>query len=69
MGMKIENKFPTKDISLEDLKTKFPLVAKNGGVLERAGHTEASVDISKLAKLNPSAVTVSYTHLTLPTKA
>ena len=34
----------------------FPLVAKDGGVLERAGHTEASVDISKLAKLNPSAV-------------
>ena len=34
----------------------FPLVAKAGGVLERAGHTEASVDISKLAKLNPSAV-------------
>ena len=34
----------------------FPLVARNGGVLERAGHTEASIDISKLAKLNPSAV-------------
>tara|TARA_B100000945_G_scaffold19970_1_gene14447 strand:+ start:2942 stop:4000 length:1059 start_codon:yes stop_codon:yes gene_type:complete len=34
----------------------FPLVSKNGGVLERAGHTEASIDISKLAKLNPSAV-------------
>ena len=34
----------------------FPLVARTGGVLERAGHTEASVDISKLAKLNPSAV-------------
>ena len=34
----------------------FPLIAKNGGVLERAGHTEASVDISKLSKLNPSAV-------------
>ncbi|MDC0473042.1 3,4-dihydroxy-2-butanone-4-phosphate synthase [Pelagibacteraceae bacterium] len=34
----------------------FPLVAKSGGVLERAGHTEASIDISKLAKLNPSAV-------------
>ena len=34
----------------------FPLVSRNGGVLERAGHTEASVDISKLAKLNPSAV-------------
>ena len=34
----------------------FPLVARPGGVLERAGHTEASVDISKLAKINPSAV-------------
>ena len=34
----------------------FPLVARTGGVLERAGHTEASVDISKLSKLNPSAV-------------
>ena len=34
----------------------FPLVARSGGVLERAGHTEASVDISKLAKINPSAV-------------
>ena len=34
----------------------FPLVARSGGVLERAGHTEASVDISVLAKLNPSSV-------------
>ena len=34
----------------------FPLVARSGGVLERAGHTEASIDISKLANLNPSAV-------------
>ena len=34
----------------------FPLVARNGGVLERAGHTEASVDISKLSNLNPSSV-------------
>tara|TARA_B100000700_G_scaffold286582_1_gene341620 strand:- start:2710 stop:3783 length:1074 start_codon:yes stop_codon:yes gene_type:complete len=34
----------------------FPLVSRNGGVLERAGHTEASIDISKLANLNPSAV-------------
>lgn len=34
----------------------FPLVARSGGVLERAGHTEASVDISRLANLNPSAV-------------
>ena len=34
----------------------FPLVARNGGVLERAGHTEASVDISMMSKLNPSSV-------------
>ena len=34
----------------------FPLVAQDGGVLVRAGHTEASVDISRLAGLNPSAV-------------
>ena len=34
----------------------FPLVSKNGGVLVRAGHTEASVDLSKLAKCGSSAV-------------
>ncbi len=34
----------------------FPIIAKEGGVLVRAGHTEASIDISKLAKKNPSAV-------------
>ena len=28
----------------------FPLISKNGGVLVRAGHTEASVDVSKLSK-------------------
>ena len=34
----------------------FPLVGRVGGVLERAGHTEASIDISKMSKLNPSSV-------------
>ena len=34
----------------------FPIVSKNGGVLVRAGHTEASVDVSKLANCGPSAV-------------
>jgi 3,4-dihydroxy 2-butanone 4-phosphate synthase/GTP cyclohydrolase II len=34
----------------------FPIIARDGGVLVRAGHTEASVDISKLAKKNNSAV-------------
>ena len=33
-----------------------PLVAKDGGVLIRAGHTEAAVDVSRLAGLNPSGV-------------
>lgn len=34
----------------------FPLIAQKGGVLVRAGHTEAGCDIAKLAKLEPSAV-------------
>src|SRR6056300_188200 len=34
----------------------FPLRARKGGVLVRAGHTEAAVDISRLAGLNPSGV-------------
>ncbi|SBV94679.1 3,4-dihydroxy-2-butanone 4-phosphate synthase [uncultured Alphaproteobacteria bacterium] len=34
----------------------FPLMARDGGVLVRAGHTEASVDIARLAGLHPSAV-------------
>jgi 3,4-dihydroxy 2-butanone 4-phosphate synthase/GTP cyclohydrolase II len=34
----------------------FPLEARDGGVLVRAGHTEAAVDIARLAGLNPSGV-------------
>ena len=34
----------------------FPLVARDGGVLVRAGHTEAAVDLARLAGLNPSGV-------------
>lgn len=43
----------------QDLATPghvFPLRAREGGVLVRAGHTEAAVDISRLAGLNPSGV-------------
>ncbi|MEP5939053.1 MAG: 3,4-dihydroxy-2-butanone-4-phosphate synthase [Erythrobacter sp.] len=43
----------------EDIVTPghvFPLTARDGGVLVRAGHTEAAVDISRLAGLNPSGV-------------
>src|SRR4249919_489590 len=34
----------------------FPLVAREGAVLVRAGHTEAAVDVARLAGLNPSGV-------------
>ena len=34
----------------------FPLAAKDGGVLKRAGHTEAAVDLAKLAGLYPAGV-------------
>jgi 3,4-dihydroxy 2-butanone 4-phosphate synthase/GTP cyclohydrolase II len=43
----------------EDLKQPghtFPLIAKNGGVLRRAGHTEAAVDLARIAGLDPSGV-------------
>ena len=36
----------------------FPLIAKTGGVLQRAGHTEASIDIAKLAGCSPCALLV-----------
>ena len=34
----------------------FPIISKDGGVLIRAGHTEASIDIAKLSKKIPAAV-------------
>lgn len=34
----------------------FPLISENGGVLKRAGHTEAAVDLAKMAGLNPVGV-------------
>ena len=48
-----------KNVSPKDIVSPghvFPLISKNGGVLVRAGHTEASVDVSKLAKCGSSAV-------------
>ena len=49
----------SKNVTSNDLVSPghlFPIVSKNGGVLIRAGHTEASVDMSKLAKCGSSAV-------------
>ena len=48
-----------KNVSQKDIVSPghvFPLVSKNGGVLVRAGHTEASVDVSKLSNSGASAV-------------
>ena len=50
------------DNSTEDDLVKpghmFPLISKDGGVLQRAGHTEAGMDISRLAGLKPSSILV-----------
>ncbi len=40
----------------------FPIMARNGGVLHRAGHTEAGCDLSRLAGLEPSAVICEITN-------
>ncbi len=48
-----------KNVNKKDIVSPghvFPIIAKDGGVLVRAGHTEASVDISKIANKNNSAV-------------
>ena len=48
-----------KNVSQKDIVSPghvFPLVSKNGGVLVRAGHTEASVDVSKLSNCGSSGV-------------
>ncbi len=49
------------DAQIEDLSQPghvFPLISQPGGVLTRAGHTEASVDLAMLAGLEPAAVLV-----------
>lgn len=49
----------SSDACKEDLVTPghiFPLIAKKGGVLKRAGHTEAAVDLALLADLTPAGV-------------
>ncbi|WP_245638434.1 3,4-dihydroxy-2-butanone-4-phosphate synthase [Croceicoccus bisphenolivorans] len=64
-GISAGDRARTISVAIDAGKTKddivtpghvFPLVARNGGVLVRAGHTEAAVDISRLAGLNPSGV-------------
>lgn len=40
----------------------FPLIAQNGGVLKRAGHTEAAVDLARFAGHEPAGVLVEIMH-------
>src|SRR5207247_1865510 len=53
------------DIRPEDIQMPghvFPLRAQDGGVLKRAGHTEAAVDLAKLAGLFPAGVICEIMH-------
>ena len=50
-----------EDVTPRDIRQPghiFPLIAKPGGVLKRAGHTEAGVDLARMAGLTPAAVIV-----------
>ncbi|HXD04371.1 MAG TPA: 3,4-dihydroxy-2-butanone-4-phosphate synthase [Novosphingobium sp.] len=64
-GISAADRARTVSVAIDGTKSKadivtpghvFPLRAKDGGVLVRTGHTEAAVDISRLAGLNPSGV-------------
>ena len=50
----IDNKSKPEDFAIPG--HLFPLMYKDGGVLEREGHTEASIDLARLAGLYPAAV-------------
>lgn len=64
-GISAHDRAHTVAVAIDEAKTGadiatpghvFPLRARDGGVLVRAGHTEAAVDVSRLAGLNPSGV-------------
>lgn len=64
-GISAHDRARTVSVAIDPARTEadiatpghvFPLRARTGGVLVRAGHTEAAVDISRLAGLNPSGV-------------
>jgi 3,4-dihydroxy 2-butanone 4-phosphate synthase/GTP cyclohydrolase II len=53
------NKLLDEDLKATDFRRPghmFPLVAKEGGVLQRAGHTEAAVDLARLSGAKPAGV-------------
>ncbi|MCB2050497.1 MAG: 3,4-dihydroxy-2-butanone-4-phosphate synthase [Novosphingobium sp.] len=70
-GISAGDRARTISVAIDGTKTRddivtpghvFPLKAREGGVLVRAGHTEAAVDISRLAGLNPSGVICEIMH-------
>ena len=70
-GISAADRARTVSVAIDGSKSKddivtpghvFPLRARDGGVLVRAGHTEAAVDISRLAGLNPSGVICEIMH-------
>jgi 3,4-dihydroxy 2-butanone 4-phosphate synthase/GTP cyclohydrolase II len=64
-GISAADRARTVSVAIDASKTRadivtpghvFPLIARDGGVLVRTGHTEAAVDVARLAGLNPSGV-------------
>jgi 3,4-dihydroxy 2-butanone 4-phosphate synthase/GTP cyclohydrolase II len=64
-GISAADRARTVQVAIDPAKTRydivtpghvFPLIARDGGVLVRTGHTEAAVDIARLAGLNPAGV-------------
>ena len=66
-GISAKDRYETVQVLVDDASIPtdlarpghmFPLIAKDGGVLQRAGHTEAAMDLAKLSNLKPSALLV-----------
>ena len=66
-GISAKDRWETVQVILDEESTPdllcrpghmFPLIAKDGGVLQRAGHTEASLDLARLAGLKPASLLV-----------
>ena len=66
-GISAQDRWETVQVILDENSTPdslcrpghmFPLIAKDGGVLQRAGHTEASLDLANLAGLKPASLLV-----------
>ncbi len=66
-GISAQDRWQTIQIILDENATPddlvrpghmFPIVAKEGGILQRAGHTEAAIDLARLAGLHPASLLV-----------